>query len=68
MSYFYQNRNVRFYVTASKGGFFLFGAGGFAGIYLGARCQKFVPQKPIKILLGVLIIFVALKYVIQYFR
>ena len=23
---------------------FLFGIGGFVGIYLGARCQKFVPQ------------------------
>ncbi len=45
----------------------LFGIGGFAGIYLGARCQKYVPQKPIKILLGVLIVFVALKYVVGYF-
>jgi uncharacterized membrane protein YfcA len=46
----------------------LFGAGGFAGMYLGARFQKFVPQKIIKILLGLLMFLVAAKYIIQYFR
>ncbi len=45
----------------------LFGAGGFLGMYLGARCQKFVPQKLIKLLLGLLIVFVAIKYIYQYF-
>ncbi len=45
----------------------LFGAGGFIGMYLGARFQKFVPQKLIKLLLGLLIVFVALKYIRQYF-
>ncbi len=45
----------------------LFGAGGFAGMYLGARCQKHVPQTFIKLLLGFLIIFVALKYILKYF-
>ncbi|HDH50772.1 MAG TPA: sulfite exporter TauE/SafE family protein [Nitrospirae bacterium] len=45
----------------------LFGAGGFLGMYLGARCQKFVPQKLIKALLGLLIVFVAVKYIYQYF-
>ncbi len=44
----------------------LFGAGGFMGMYLGARFQKFVPQKFIKLLLGLLIAFVALKYIWQY--
>jgi uncharacterized membrane protein YfcA len=44
----------------------LFGAGGFAGMYLGARFQKFFPQKMIKLLLGLLIIFVALKYIFPY--
>jgi uncharacterized membrane protein YfcA len=44
----------------------LFGAGGFAGMYLGARCQKFVPQKFIKLLLGLLIAFVAAKYIYQF--
>jgi uncharacterized membrane protein YfcA len=46
---------------------FLFGAGGFAGMYIGARLQKFVPQKFIKLMLGVMIVSLALKYVIQYF-
>ncbi len=45
----------------------LFGTGGFLGMYLGARCQKFVPQKLIKTLLGLLIVFVAVKYIYQYF-
>jgi len=46
----------------------LFGAGGFAGMYLGARWQKYVPQKLIKLLLGILIMFVAAKYILQYLR
>ncbi|MBI4843606.1 MAG: sulfite exporter TauE/SafE family protein [Nitrospirae bacterium] len=45
----------------------LFGIGGFAGMYLGARCQKFMPQKFIKLMLGAIILFLALKYIIQYF-
>jgi uncharacterized protein len=46
---------------------FLFGAGGFVGIYLGARFQKFVPQKVIKLILGTIIVFLAIKYISQYF-
>jgi hypothetical protein len=46
---------------------FLFGAGGFVGIYLGARFQKFVPQKAIKLMLGTIIIFLAIRYISQYF-
>ncbi len=46
---------------------FLFGAGGFIGIYLGARFQKFVPQKFIKLLLGIVIVFLALRYITQFF-
>ncbi len=46
---------------------FLFGAGGFVGIYLGARFQKFVPQRAIKIMLGVIIVFLAVRYISQYF-
>lgn len=45
---------------------FLFGIGGTVGIYLGARFQKFMPQKFIKMILGTLIIFLASKYIIQY--
>ncbi len=46
---------------------FLFGIGGTVGIYLGARFQKFVPQRFIKLIIGGLIIFVATKYIVQYF-
>ena len=47
---------------------FLFGIGGFVGMYLGARLQKFVPQKIIKLMLGVLIVYVSARYIIQFFR
>lgn len=43
---------------------FLFGAGGFVGTYLGARFQKFVPQRFIKLMLGVIIVFLALRYIL----
>ncbi len=45
----------------------LFGAGGFAGMYCGARLQKFVPQKSIKLMLGLTITFLALRYIFQFF-
>jgi len=37
------------------------------GIYLGARFQKYVPQRTIKLIIGGLIVFLALKYIVQYF-
>jgi uncharacterized membrane protein YfcA len=46
---------------------FLFGAGGFVGMYFGARAQKFVPQKFIKLMLGIVISLLALRYISQYF-
>lgn len=46
---------------------FLFGVGGFAGMYLGARTQRFVPAKWIKLGLAVIVTFVALRYIIGYF-
>lgn len=45
----------------------LFGAGGFAGMYIGARLQKFVPQNAIKLMLGLMILSLALRYITQYF-
>ncbi len=45
----------------------LFGIGGFVGMYLGARSQKFVPQKVIKLMLGSVIVFLAIRYIVQYF-
>ncbi len=46
----------------------LFGAGGFAGMYCGARLQKYVPQKFIKLMLGLIITFMAGRYIFQFFR
>ena len=45
----------------------LFGVGGFIGMYLGARTQKYMPQKFIKVIVGTAIIFLSIKYIVQYF-
>lgn len=42
----------------------LFGIGGFVGMYCGARLQKYVPQKFIKLTLGVLILFLSIRYIL----
>ena len=46
---------------------FLFGAGGFVGMYLGARCQRHVPSRAIEFLLCCCVLFVALRYVVGFF-
>jgi uncharacterized membrane protein YfcA len=46
---------------------FLFGIGGFGGMYVGARLQKYVPQKHIKVILGALIVSLSIRYIYQYF-
>lgn len=46
----------------------LFGAGGFAGMYLGARCQKYVPVKVIKLILCFCVLFVAGKYIYDFIK
>jgi hypothetical protein len=40
----------------------LFGLGGLAGMYLGARTQRFVPAGWIKLMLGLLLLYVAVRY------
>ncbi len=45
---------------------FLFGAGGFAGMYLGAKCQKHVPANVIKLILCCCVLFVASKYIYDF--
>ncbi len=45
----------------------LFGMGGFIGMYLGAKTQKYVPHKLIKIIIGGIIVFLSVKYILQYF-
>ena len=44
----------------------LFGAGGLVGMYLGARAQKYVPGRWIKLMLGGVIIITALKYTLRF--
>jgi uncharacterized membrane protein YfcA len=41
----------------------LFGAGGFLGIYCGARLQKYLPAKIIKIILILTMTFIAIRYI-----
>jgi uncharacterized membrane protein YfcA len=44
----------------------LFGLGGIAGTYLGARCQKHVPSEIIKLILSLSILFLAVKYIFEF--
>lgn len=46
----------------------LFGLGGMAGMYLGARCQKHVPARAIKWLLCGILLYTAGKYVLDFLR
>lgn len=46
----------------------LFGLGGMVGMYLGARCQKFIPARYIKWMLSGLLTFLSIKYVLDFLR
>lgn len=46
---------------------FFFGIGGLAGTYLGARCQRFVPEKIIKLILAGALLFIAVRYIAGFF-
>ncbi len=46
----------------------LFGLGGLAGIYMGARLQKYIPAKTIKLVLSACIIFIGINYAIDIFK
>jgi uncharacterized membrane protein YfcA len=45
----------------------LFGSGGFLGMYLGARSQKYVKEAYIKGILACCILFIAIKYIFEFF-
>ncbi|RLB35011.1 MAG: sulfite exporter TauE/SafE family protein [Deltaproteobacteria bacterium] len=45
----------------------LFGIGGLLGMYCGARVQKYFPAGVIKLIIGVVILFLAIKYIINIF-
>jgi uncharacterized protein len=46
----------------------LFGLGGLLGMYLGASCQKYVPEKIIQAILALIIFAVSANYILQFFR
>lgn len=45
----------------------LFGIGGAGGMYVGARIQRFVPAKAIKLILSIMVGFTAFKYIFDFF-
>ena len=45
----------------------LFGLGGLMGMYLGAKVQKYVPGRWIKLMLGFVIVLVASRYIFKFF-
>jgi len=45
----------------------LLGIGGIFGMYFGARFQKYMPEKGIRVLLGLLIVSLSLRYILQFF-
>jgi uncharacterized membrane protein YfcA len=45
----------------------LFGVGGMAGMYLGARCQRYVPARVIEWMLGLILVAVAARYILGAF-
>jgi uncharacterized membrane protein YfcA len=45
----------------------LFGIGGLAGMYCGARCQRYVPATMIKLVLFFCVMFVSVSYILAYF-
>jgi len=64
LSLFYTETNLTIQPDWLLG--FMFGIGGAAGIYLGARVQRFIPAKIIKMILTFCLFFVALKYIIGF--
>ena len=44
-----------------------FGVGGMAGMYLGARLQRFMPARLIKSILAAAVLFVVIKYALEFF-
>lgn len=68
--FFYSVVPVRSGMTASPDWMLglLFGAGGFVGMYFGARFQKYMPQRFIKLMLGLLVTYVAVRYISQFFQ
>ena len=46
----------------------LFGLGGLLGMYLGASCQKYVPERAIQAILALIIFTVSANYILQFIK
>lgn len=46
----------------------LFGVGGLVGTYFGAYLQKYLPERLIRGILGALVTFISVSYIVQFFR
>ncbi len=46
----------------------LFGIGGAAGLWFGARIQKYLPQKVIRLIITMAVLFISYKYIISFFK
>ena len=44
----------------------LFGAGGLLGMYFGAKVQKFISEKWIKLILGIVVLTIASRYILRF--
>jgi uncharacterized membrane protein YfcA len=45
----------------------LFGAGGLLGMYFGAKMQKYISEKWIKLGLGIIVLIIASRYILRFF-
>jgi len=45
----------------------LFGVGGLLGMYFGAKMQKYMSEKWIKLILGIIVFIIASKYILRFF-
>jgi hypothetical protein len=46
----------------------LFGAGGLLGMYFGAKMQKHISEKWIKLVLGIIVFIIASRYILRFFN
>ena len=46
----------------------LFGAGGLLGMYFGAKMQKYISEKWIKLVLGIIVFIIASRYILRFFN
>jgi len=45
---------------------FLFGAGGLLGMYFGAKMQKYISEKWIKLILGIIVLIISSRYILRF--